>query len=251
MHFVIDYRNGSMGHTILSHALFSCNQIDLDPNILFSKQATAHQITKFNLTNLICNHNLEHPIKTPHTTILGITCNDWDEVLRNIMSYYKYYQAFPTANNLHDFCFEYPDNVLPLEFLTITYFDSYSNLYACDSDTMTLGQYLDYKIDPLKLALKKYFNWQWDDERGQIFYQHVIEKNQKYFLQLQDLKNLVYSIIDKRVQNCELEFWQKAIVISMVCKHKNINPSLLHWNECDFLLENTKSLIDSLTELCQ
>lgn len=239
-----------MGHTILSHALFSCNQIDLDPNILFSPQATAHHISKVNLTNLICHHNLEHPITAPHQIILSITCNDWDEVLRKIMSYYKYYLACPTADNLHDFSHNLPNNMLPLEFLTITYYDSYGQTYTCNSDTMTLGQYLDYKIDPLKLALKKYLNWHWDDQRGQIFYQQVMDKNQKYFLQLQDLKNLVCSVLDNRAQECQLEFWEKAIVISMVCRYKNLDPSLLHWNEGDFLLKDTNSLIDSLSRLC-
>lgn len=238
-----------MGHTIMAHALFSCNQIDIDPNALFSSTADAHFINRINTTNLRCVHAVEYPERAVGKQILSVTCNEWDEVLRKIFSYYKFHKLFPTPDNLSNF-FVAPDlTVLPLEFLTLAYFDSYDTVYPTYSPTMTLGQYLNYDIGVLKQCLSSNLGWKWDDDKGKWFHQWVLEKNKNYQQMLIDMKTLVCDILQERNRPCSLNFWTRAVVISMACRQRNIYPSLLHWNEYEFLNSDTSSLIESINRL--
>ena len=244
--YYIDYRNGSMGHTIVAHALFSCNQIDVDPNILFSSVADAHLINHHNTSSLRCIHTIEHPKRAIGKQILSVTCNGWDEVLRKIFSYHKHYKFFPKHDNLTDFFPVVDPTVVPLEFLTLAYFDSYDTVRPTHVPTMTLGQYLEYNIDELKQCLSDNLGWSWDDEKGKFFHQCVLEKNKNYLQTWIDIQTLTNDILQYCEQSCNLDFWIKAVVISMVCKQRNIHPSILHWNEYEFLNNDTSSLIQSI-----
>jgi hypothetical protein len=98
----IDYRQGSMGNTILAHALFACNQIDIDLTTFFSESGNAHAIYKINQTNLIAWHLIEHP-KNNVKCVLEVISLDWWEVLRIKMSYQKWFGKSPTASNISTF----------------------------------------------------------------------------------------------------------------------------------------------------
>jgi hypothetical protein len=106
MFYCIDYRNGSMGNTILSHILYACNQISVDLEDFFDRSSgNAHKIYHINRSNLAARHLLETP-DSDATCVLEILCNDWDEVLRIKMSYAKWYQAVPDLHNYQKF-FDY------------------------------------------------------------------------------------------------------------------------------------------------
>ena len=90
----IDYRNGPMGLTVLSHILFSTNQIDTDLNLFFSETGDAHSIKKLNRTNLTAQHLIEHP-SADHDYVLKIVCSGWDQILRLKMAYHKWMKKTP------------------------------------------------------------------------------------------------------------------------------------------------------------
>lgn len=102
MTYCIDYRNGSMGNTILTHALFACNQVDIDLTNFFSKSGNSHAISKINRTNLIAEHLIEYP-KDNVTCVLEVVASGWWEVLRLKMSYQKWYNKYPTIDNVATF----------------------------------------------------------------------------------------------------------------------------------------------------
>ena len=99
MTYCIDYRNGSMGNTILSHALFACNQVDIDLTNFFSKSGNSHAIKIVNRTNLIAEHLIEYP-RDNVTCVLEVITSDWWEVLRLKMSYQKWVGQYPTMDNV-------------------------------------------------------------------------------------------------------------------------------------------------------
>jgi hypothetical protein len=89
-----------MGNTILTHALFACNQIDIDLTKFFSKSGNAHAL--INRTNLIAEHLIEYPNDSTHC-VLEVMSVDWWEVLRLKMVYHKLYGTCPTIDNISTF----------------------------------------------------------------------------------------------------------------------------------------------------
>jgi hypothetical protein len=238
-----------MGHTILAHALFACNQLDLKLDNFFSDDGNAHKIGPLNPTKLRCRHAVEFPNRTYGKQILTVVCHDWDEVLRKILSYYKYYKYFPTEKNLQNFYQNYTNDVDPLEFLTITYFNSTQQELPNYQRTLSLGDYLHNRIDPLKDAIYETFNWRWNDDKSKLYYDTVLHVNKKYLNVLENLHLHVNNILVGKNTKCELNFWEKAIVLSMVCKHQNIHPSRLHWHDYKFLEKDTRTIVESINKL--
>ena len=95
-----------MGNTILAHVLYAGNQIDIDLTNFFNKNGNAHNITKFNNTNLTAMHLKEFP-DTTCECVLEIYCKDWSEVLRTKLSYSKWVGEHPTLNNYHKHNFNF------------------------------------------------------------------------------------------------------------------------------------------------
>lgn len=91
-----------MGNTILAHALYSCNQLDVDLSTFFSDTGNAHKIRLLNKTDLNAWHLTEHP-RDDYTCILTVTCRDWSEILRNKLSYTKWYKEYPSLKNFAKF----------------------------------------------------------------------------------------------------------------------------------------------------
>lgn len=91
-----------MGNTILTHALFACNQVDIDLTNFFSKSGNSHAISRINCTNLISEHLLEYP-KDNVTCVLEVVVSGWWEVLRLKMSYQKWFGQYPTMDNVSRF----------------------------------------------------------------------------------------------------------------------------------------------------
>ena len=91
-----------MGNTILSHALFACNQVDIDLTNFFSKSGNSHAIKIVNRTNLIAEHLIEYP-RDNVTCVLEVITSDWWEVLRLKMSYQKWVGQYPTMDNVSIF----------------------------------------------------------------------------------------------------------------------------------------------------
>lgn len=91
-----------MGNTILTHALFACNQVDIDLTNFFSKSGNSHAISRVNCTNLIAEHLIEYP-KDNVTCVLEVITSGWWEVLRLKMSYEKWFRQYPTMDNVSIF----------------------------------------------------------------------------------------------------------------------------------------------------
>lgn len=91
-----------MGSTILAHALFSCNQIDLDLDNFFSSRGDAHAVQKINKSNLIAHHLLEYP-DSSLTCVAQVVCQGWWEILRIKLSYSKWYKTTPMLDNIVEF----------------------------------------------------------------------------------------------------------------------------------------------------
>ena len=246
MLYVIDYRNGSMGHTILAHTLFACNKINVDIDQIFSNTGDAHFISSINQTNLRCNHNLEMPLTQLSTQILSVVCADWDEVLRKSMAYHKHYKLWPTEHNLNKFEFKFNADMNPLEYLSIAYFDSYPASSSNNAHVLQLGQYLEHQLESLQSQVQNVLGWQWDNLLSETFHKRVLVHNHKYLQWLDSIKHLVDQTLRKNVTPCNLQFWEKAIVISMSCKQHNVHPSSLHWDNWQFLNSNNHGLIESL-----
>lgn len=251
MFYIIDYRNGGMGYTITAHTLFSCNKLNVvDIDKIFSVNGDAHALREpfINQTELRCNHDLENPRIPNSTQLLSVVCEGWDEVLRKKMSYHKHYEALPTQDNLDIFEFKLDPTMDPLEFLTITYFDSYNQKLPHNENVLYLGHYLEHKLEVLQRQVKNVLGWQWDNSRSETFHKRVLAHNQRYISWLDSIRHIVNQTLKKNVVLCDLKFWEKAIVISMSCQLHNVNPSNLRWNDLQFLTCDNQSLIDSLHE---
>lgn len=91
-----------MGNTILAHALYACNKIDIDLKNLFSKTGNAHKISGVNCTDLYAAHLVEAPVENSNC-VIEVKCNDWSELLRIKFSYSKWYQDEPKLSNFEKF----------------------------------------------------------------------------------------------------------------------------------------------------
>jgi hypothetical protein len=100
--YCIDYRNGSMGNTILAHILYASEKVDVDLDDFFSDSGDAHKIFKANTTNLLARHLREFPDPSL-TCVIEVYCDDWYECLRQKMSYSKWHKCYPEIHNLNAF----------------------------------------------------------------------------------------------------------------------------------------------------
>jgi hypothetical protein len=106
MAYLIDYRVGGMGNTILTHAVYSCNKIDLDLDLFFSATGHAHKIRKKYLcNNLIPVHMIEQPERVPSNSrcIIEVKTSLWYKLLEIKMGYSKFIGDTPNFTNVLDF----------------------------------------------------------------------------------------------------------------------------------------------------
>lgn len=106
MTYLIDYRVGGMGNTILAHAMYSCNQIDLNLDTFFSATGNAHKIRK---KNCYCQlqpvHMIEQPEHVPNNSccIIEVKTSLWYKLLEIKMGYNKFLGKTPNFTNVLDF----------------------------------------------------------------------------------------------------------------------------------------------------
>lgn len=93
--YIIDYRNGASGNTILSHILYACGK--LNTTNIFNKTSNTHSIQKLNKTELIANHQKEQFLDG--NTIIEVVTHKLDELLRIKMSYEKWHEDYPRHDN--------------------------------------------------------------------------------------------------------------------------------------------------------
>ncbi len=91
-----------MGNTILAHVLYSCGQVELDLENFFSVTGNSHKISKLNQTELVAHHLGEFP-NSDLKCILQLNSDEWFQVLKVRMSYFKWYDCVPTLLNLDNF----------------------------------------------------------------------------------------------------------------------------------------------------
>ena len=88
-----------MGNTILAHALFSCEQVELNLDTFFSSNGNSHAIQKNNKTNLTARHLVEYPDPALQC-VMQVVCRGWWELLRLRMSYAKWFNQTPNLSNV-------------------------------------------------------------------------------------------------------------------------------------------------------
>lgn len=106
MTYLIDYRVGGMGNSIFSHAMYACNQIDLNLDTFFSATGDAHKIRKNYLYDqLIPVHMIEQPELVPNNSrcIIEVNTSLWYKLLEIKMGYSKYLCKTPSFTNVLDF----------------------------------------------------------------------------------------------------------------------------------------------------
>lgn len=238
-----------MGNTILAHALFACNQADLDLDSFFSNTGNAHSVGNYKNDRLISLH-VEHNNREDLEVILTVKCTGWDEVLRKKMSYAKWYQQYPTKDTFSAFGFNVPNFGTELEALTNIYFNSYTCLNNIKTAILPLGQYINNQYNVLIDTVETVTGWKWDRYRSNKFYQVMIEKNQKYITWLKNIQHITNSCIQRNTIPTELQFWEKAVVISKSCFDLGINPNMLHWEDYGcFLDQDNVTLINSIQRI--
>jgi hypothetical protein len=238
-----------MGNTLLAHALFSTDQLQIDPIELFSDRADAHSIVNLNQSTLTAWHEREMPADPPLNIVLTVICQQWDEILRKKLSYEKWFRCYPTESTLDNF-YQYTDlaQASSLELLTTSYYHELrlADLFDIPGNTITLTQYFNYYIDPLRL-LSNQLGWKWNEDRSRQFHKVVIDKNQLYIDWLNSIKSIISATVAGTVIEInKLEFWEKATIIAMCCYIQKIDPMALKWDNQPFLATNNQSLINSL-----
>lgn len=106
MKYYIDYRNGGMGNTVLSHILYACKQVDINLDHFFNETGHAHNILDYNKSNLEARHLAENP-RDNVNCILEIYHEEWTRLLRIKMSYSKWMNDTPTLQNYKKFRFNF------------------------------------------------------------------------------------------------------------------------------------------------
>lgn len=102
--YYIDYRNGAMGHTLLTHILYACNKCTHTD--VFNAQGHAHNIDEWNNTDLKANHQIEYPISGQ--CLIEFKTHDWYEILRQKLSYEKWHKQYPNVNNYKELGIIFP-----------------------------------------------------------------------------------------------------------------------------------------------
>ena len=109
MIYVIDYRNGSMGSTLLAHALFSCGQLDINLDKFFGDTGHAHAVGRNKIRPLMAKHAIEDGLDNDQSVILEVKTSGFYTLLSRKMSYNKWIGFEPTIDNLDHF-FNYKPN---------------------------------------------------------------------------------------------------------------------------------------------
>lgn len=103
MIYVIDYRNGSMGSTLLAHALFSCGQLNIDLDKFFGDTGHAHAVGRATIRPLMAKHAYEDGLEEDQSVILEVKTSGFYTLLTRKMSYNKWIGFEPTIDNLDHF----------------------------------------------------------------------------------------------------------------------------------------------------
>ena len=138
-----------MGNTILAHALFACNQTEVDLHSLFSENGHAHAIREINKSVLTADHLIESPDPN-RQCILTVECTGWGEVIRIKMSYSKWYEDTPRLDNYSKFFpparYTIDSNNLWKEFYQNYRSDTWPEC-NCVSDIINLPTYIQKEIN--------------------------------------------------------------------------------------------------------
>lgn len=237
---------------MLAHALYSCDQVNIDFDNFFSSTGNSHKISQLNHTDLIAVHASQLIHSEKNKIILTIECKDWFEILRIKFSYEKWYCCYPSDTSYEiPFRFTSPlPNQTHLENLVTKYFDSLTIDTLDDGlseSKLLLEDYLSGNFLTLEMSVVKNLNWVWNHAKSHFFYQKVLQANQKHLDWLDKIKNIVSLCCNFTYVDVNLLFWERAVVISKVCYTLNVNPADLHWNECGcFLEKNNVTLINSI-----
>jgi hypothetical protein len=228
-----------MGNTILAHALFACNQIDIDLDNFFSDVGDAHNIAKFNFTNLSAKHLIEYPDRDVQC-VLEVICKDWSEVLRLKLSYNKWSKSFPTINNWSNF-YSYRSKIDTDLKLWQDFYSAYRDPSWPDCDSfesvinlpLSVQQEINRVYIPSKTKIPSTEN-EFVEWLTECYYDQFLKPSVKYFENAKslDLENYINGDYSELIEVCSSVLgWEWDITRSKIF-HKQVlyaNAVYLDW----------------------
>jgi hypothetical protein len=104
--YLVDYRAGGMGNTIVAHVLYACNQLDINLKDFFSPTGDAHKLKKTLAQQVIAPiHMIEQPETIPSNSqcLIEIKSEGWYKFLEFKMGWEKYLLQTPSLLNISFF----------------------------------------------------------------------------------------------------------------------------------------------------
>jgi len=254
-----------MGNTVLAHALFACNQVEINLDEFFSSTGDAHYITQLNNTNLTAEHLIEYP-NSNVLCVLEIICQEWWEVLRLKLSYSKWTKAVPTlsnASNFYSFCDNADEKQQRLwqEFYKVYRDPGWPDCNSI-SDVINLPAIIQQEINrvycqPLTgiaTTDDRFVEWLTECYYDQFCNPKILKfKNSKILL----LENYLQGSYSELIDVCSRVLgwsWDAKRDLAFHAQVLNVNASYLNWMEkikhaTQLLLNNKGNQIDQKFEL--
>jgi len=203
----------------------------------------------YNLGNFVIDNNklwksFYNDIKDP----LWPKCNSFDDI-DNLPKYIK--------NEILE-TYQPPDKLVNnsnfMSLLCISFYDHYKS-YKIQSnyggDVILLDDYLtsisnntDMKF--LSDVVVKRMKWEWNEDSSKVFGKHVYTNNKQYFKWLKKIKTIYNNIINNEIINIDLTFWEKSVVIFLLCEKYNIHPKTLEWQRIG-LFESSDDILSLIS----
>ena len=138
------------------------------------------------------------------------------------------------------------NNKLLLQFLSKCYFDifiSQFNAEFSNSELYPISKYFSNDCEILKNKITTILGWDWNQTRSEEFYSRVMNENNRYFVWLDNIKNIYNQTINFYECQTNIDIWEKAIIVAKVCEYFKLDPFELDWNNDGCFLENNNVLL--------
>ena len=118
------------------------------------------------------------------------------------------------------------------------------------AETYYISDYFLGNTTVLENMCHTVLGWKWDHTRSIEFLSKVLEVNAKYFVWVDNIKNIYQNTIELTECTMQLELWEQALLIAKCCEYFKIVPSDLNWHDEGCVLnENNVLLIKFLKRL--
>jgi hypothetical protein len=161
-----------------------------------------------------------------------------DRIKNEILNVYQLPMSDPSASSS-----------LFLEILSQTYFNMLTAAHQKvfpTSETYYISDYFLGNTTALENMCLRVLGWKWDHTRSIEFLSKVLEINAKYFVWLDNIKNIYQNTIELIECSVQLELWEQALLIAKCCEYFKIAPSNLNWHDEGCVLDENNVLLVKL-----